>query len=158
MKKSIKATVVTLALGFTTIYAESTHDHSPEEHSSHKGHDHSQKEDNPESHGHSHRYDDLKNEVSKETIEKVAKQKVQSLVAEKKIHKSWKSVPISKIGKTHYGDTDDWVVGYKPVFTCGDHGARTNMRLKNEEILVSIPFRMVSGLVKNLDRTIFAQE
>jgi uncharacterized protein (DUF169 family)/NAD-dependent dihydropyrimidine dehydrogenase PreA subunit len=46
----------------------------------------------------------------------------------------------------------------KPVFTCGDHGARTNMRLKNEEILVSIPFRMVSGLVKNLDRTIFAQE
>jgi hypothetical protein len=90
-KKSIKATIVTLALGFTTIYAGSTHDNSHDK-DSHKSHDHSQKENKH------NRFDYLKNEVSKETIEKAAKQKVQSLVAEKKIPKSWESVPISKIG------------------------------------------------------------
>jgi len=141
MKKSIKATVVTLALGFTTIYAESTHDHSPEEHSSHKGHDHSQKEDKHESHGHSHRYNDLKNEVSKETIEKVAKQKVQSLVAEKKIHKSWESAPISKIGKTHYGDTDDWVVGFD------------NMKIKNKKRRTLYIFVSVRGEIRGANYT-----
>jgi len=94
LKKSIKVTVVTLALGFTTIYAETIHDQSYDE-DSHKGHDHSQKENNHESHGHSQRYADIKNEVSKETIEKAAKQKVQSLVAEKKIPKSWEPAEIS---------------------------------------------------------------
>ena len=46
----------------------------------------------------------------------------------------------------------------RPVFTCGDHGGRKNMRLKDEEILVCLPFRLVPGVVKNLDRTVFAQE
>jgi len=128
MKKSIKATVVTLALGFTTIYAGSTHDHS-------------QKEHNHESHGHSHRYDALKNEVSKEMIEKAAKQKVQSLVLEKKIHKSWKSAPISKIGKTHYGDTDDWVVGFN------------NMKIKNKKRQTLYIFVSVHGEIRGANYT-----
>jgi len=122
-KKSIKATVVVLALGFTTMYAESTHDHS-------------QKENNHKSHAHSHRYEGLKNEVSKETVEKAAKQKVESLVAEKKIPKSWNSVPVSKIGKTHYGDTDDWVVGFD------------NMKIKNKKRSTLYIFVSVRGEIR----------
>ena len=141
LKKSIKVTVVTLALSFTTIYAQGTQDHSPEEHSSHKGHAGSQKEENHESHGHSHRYDDLKNEVSREAIEKAAMQKVQSLVAEKKIPKSWKSVPISKIGKTHYGDTDDWVVGFD------------NIKIKNKKRGTLYIFVSVRGEIRGANYT-----
>ena len=80
-------TVVTVALSFTTLFAGSGHSHS-------------------------HGYEALKNEITKATVEKKAKQKVQELVLEKRIPKSWKSIPISKIGKTHYGDTNDWVVGF----------------------------------------------
>jgi hypothetical protein len=133
-KKLIKATVITLALGFTTIVAESTHDNTHKE-DSHIGHDNSQKE-------HKHdRYDHLKNEVSKETIEKAAKQKVQSLVAEKKIPKSWKSVPISKIGKTHYGDTDDWVVGFD------------NMKIKHKKRRTLYIFVNVRGEIRGANYT-----
>jgi len=138
MTKLIKATVVTLALSFTTIYAGNGHSH---EEDSHKGHDHSTKEHNNESHGHSHRYDDLKNEVSKETIEKAAKQKVQSLVAEKKIPKSWESAAISKIGKTHYGDTDDWVVGFD------------NMKIKNKKRRTLYIFVNVRGEIRGANYT-----
>lgn len=46
----------------------------------------------------------------------------------------------------------------RPVFTCGDHGGRMHMRLKDEEILVCIPYRLVPGLVTNLDRTVYAKE
>jgi hypothetical protein len=102
MKTLIKATVVTLVLSFTTLYAGDTHSHS------HEGHNHSQ-----EGHGHSHRYDALKSEVSKTAVEKAAIQEVKRLVLKKKIPKSWKSMPISKIGKTHYGDTNDWAVAFK---------------------------------------------
>ena len=140
-KKLIKSTVVILALGFTTIHAEGTQHHSSEEHSSHKSHDHSQKEDNNESHGHAHRYNNLKNEVSRETIEKAAIQKVQSLVAQKKIHKSWASAPISKIGKTHYGDTDDWVVGFD------------NMKIKNKKRRTLYIFVSVHGEIRGANYT-----
>ena len=126
MAKIIKATVITLALGFTMIYAESTHDNA---------HDTSKKE-------HKHdRYDHLKNEVSKETVEKAAKKKVESLVAEKKIHKSWKSVPISKIGKTHYGDTNDWVVGFD------------NMKIKNKKRRTLYIFVNVRGEIRGANYT-----
>ena len=46
----------------------------------------------------------------------------------------------------------------KPVFSCGDHGGRMHMRLKDEEILVCIPYRLAPGIVKNLDKTIFVNE
>lgn len=45
-----------------------------------------------------------------------------------------------------------------PMFTCGDHGGRMNMQLTDEEILVSLPFKLVPGVVKNLARTVFAKE
>ena len=138
MTKLIKATAVTIALSSTTIVAGSGHSH--DEHG-HEGHDHSSKEHNHESHGHSHRYDDLKNEVSKETVEKVAKQKVQSLVAEKKIHESWASMPISKIGKTHYGDSNDWVVGFD------------NMKIKNKKRRTLYIFVSVRGEIRGANYT-----
>jgi uncharacterized protein (DUF169 family) len=46
----------------------------------------------------------------------------------------------------------------KPVFSCGDHGGRMHMRLKDEDFLVCIPYRLVSGIVKNLDKTVLAHE
>jgi hypothetical protein len=134
LKTSINVTVITLTLGFTTIVAESTHDNSHEE-DSHKGHDHAQKKDK-----HS-RFDHLKNEVSKETVEKAAMQEVQSLVAKKKIPESWKHVPISKIGKTHYGDTDDWVVGFD------------NMKIKSKKRRTLYIFVSVRGEIRGANYT-----
>jgi len=46
----------------------------------------------------------------------------------------------------------------RPVFTAGDHGGRMFMRLAEGEILVSFPFRLIPGLVKCLDKTVYAQE
>ncbi len=136
MKKIIKVTALTLALSFTTLYAGHSHD----EHS-HEGHDHSHKEDTHEGHGHSHRYDAIKNEVSKAAIENAASQKVKSLVLEKKIPSSWKSVPISKIGKTHYGDTNDWVVAFD------------NMKIKNKKKQTLYIFVSVRGDITGANYT-----
>jgi len=52
------------------------------------------------------------NEISKTSVEEIAKKEVKRLASQKKIPKSWKSMAISKIGKTHYGDSNDWVVGF----------------------------------------------
>lgn len=45
----------------------------------------------------------------------------------------------------------------KPVFTCGDHGGRTFMRLREDEMLISFPYQLLPDLVKNLDRTIYGK-
>lgn len=79
------------------------------EHHNHEGHS----EEEHAKEGHVCRYDDLKNEVAREHIEEVAKQKVEKLVEQKKISKSWKAQAVAKIGKTHYGDTNDWVVVFE---------------------------------------------
>ena len=138
MPKLIKATIVTLALGLTTIYAGSGHSHDED---SDKGHDHSQKENSHEGHKHSPLYDKIKPGMSKEDIKKSAKQEVQSLVAKNKIPKSWQHVPISKIGKTHYGDTDDWVVGFD------------NMKIKNKKRQTLYIFVSVGGEIRGANYT-----
>ena len=132
-KKFIQTAVAVLALGSLVAYA----DEAP----SHENHAHSSSEHKHESHGHTHRYAALKNEASRETIEKAAKQKVQSLVAEKKIHESWATVPISKIGKTHYGDTDDWVVGFD------------NLQMKNKKRRTLYIFVSVHGEIRGANYT-----
>jgi len=134
----IKATIVTLALSSITIYAGSGHSHDED---SHKGHDHSQKENNHKGHKHSPLYDKVKPGVSKDTIEKAAMQEVQSLIAKKKIPESWKHVPISKIGKTHYGDTDDWVVGFD------------NTKIKNKKRRTLYIFVSVRGEIRGVNYT-----
>ncbi len=138
MTKLIKATIVTLALSSTIIVAGSGHSHDED---SHKGHDHSQKENNHEGHKHSPLYDKVKPGVSKEAVEKAAMQEVQSLVSKNKIPKSWQHVPISKIGKTHYGDTDDWVVGFD------------NMKIKNKERQTLYIFVSVGGEIRGANYT-----
>ncbi len=150
MIKLIKATVITIVLSLTAIYANSNqsndknshegHNHAQNEHK-HESHNNIHKEDSHKAHGHSCRYTDIKNEVSKETIEKAAKQKIQSLVAEKKIPKNWKNIPISKIGKTHYGDTDDWVVGFD------------NIKIKNKERQTLYIFVSVHGEIRGANYT-----
>jgi uncharacterized protein (DUF169 family) len=77
---------------------------------------------------------------------------------------------------TAYGfDTGELIFGYagkstclmsltfpyvenRPIFTAGDHGGRTFMRLKDEECVVCFPYRLVPGLVTNMDRTIYAMD
>jgi len=138
MTKLIKTTVVTLALGLTTIVAGSGHSH---EEDSHAAHDNSQKENNHKGHKHSPLYDKVKPGASKETVEKAAIQEVQSLVAKKKIPESWKHVPVSKIGKTHYGDTDDWVVGFD------------NMKIKSKKRRTLYIFVSVGGEIRGANYT-----
>ena len=46
----------------------------------------------------------------------------------------------------------------RPVFSCGDYGGRLHMRLDDEEIIAAFPFKLLSGLVTNLRRTVFSRE
>ena len=138
MPRLIKATIVTFALSVTTIVAGSGHSH---EEDSHKGHEHSQKENNHKGHNHSPLYDKVKPGVSKETVEKAAQKEIQNLVAKKKIPKSWQHVAVSKIGKTHYGDTDDWVVGFD------------NMKIKNKNRRTLYIFVSVGGEIRGANYT-----
>ena len=122
-KKSIITTIIIFALALTTINAES---------------------DNPQSHkGHSHspHFDKVKPGITKETVEKAAKLEILRLVVEKKIHNSWRSVPISKIGKTHYGDTDDWVVAFD------------NLKIKNKKRQTLYIFVSVHGDIRGVNYT-----
>jgi len=85
MKRLMKIAVIALTLDFSILHAEHTH----HKECSHKT---------------------LTKEISNEAVQQAAKEEVQRLASEKKIAKSWKSAPILKIGKTHYGDSDDWIV------------------------------------------------
>jgi hypothetical protein len=131
-----KKLILTLALSSVSIYASTVH---ANEENNHKGHDHAKHEHNESSC--SHRYDKLKNEVSKEAIEKAAMQEVKNLVAQKKIHKSWADTSISKIGKTHYGDTNDWLVGFE------------NKLIKNEKRQTLYIFVSVHGKIRGANYT-----
>ena len=93
MKTLIKTTVVALALSFTTLYASGSHSHDG-------------------GHGHSHGAP-VKEEVSKTSIKKIAKQEVKRLALVKKIDNSWSSIPISKMKKTQYNYNNEWVVSFE---------------------------------------------
>ena len=76
---------------------------------------------------------------------------------------------------TAYGfDTGNVVTGYSgapacimtisipfventPVFSTGDWGGRTRSRIEDNEMFVSLPYRLVPGIIKNVDRTVYAQ-
>ena len=99
MKILIKAMLISVALSFTTLYAGDGHSHSGHNHVSH---------------------DALQKEMTNTAVKKIAKQEVKRLASKKKIAKSWKSMPISKIGRTHHADTNDWVVVFE------------NLKIKNK--------------------------
>jgi uncharacterized protein (DUF169 family) len=46
----------------------------------------------------------------------------------------------------------------RPVFSSGDHSGRDFMKLKDEEIVVCFPYRLTPGLVRNMDKTVYARE
>ena len=132
MKKLFITIAIVLPLSFTALYAEDTHDHEAHEH----------KTETHKDHKHSHHHESLnKNAVGIEKIKQEATEKVRSLVSEKKIHKSWAFVEISKIGKTHYGDTDDWVVGF------------TNSKIKNKKRQTLYIFVSVEGKIRGANYT-----
>jgi len=87
MKILIKALLIALALSFNMLNAGEGHNHG--EHCEH---------------------DTLHKEISNTSAKEIATVEVKRLARDKKISKSWKSTSVSKIGKTHYGDTNDWVV------------------------------------------------
>ena len=45
----------------------------------------------------------------------------------------------------------------RPVFSSGDYSGRDFMKLKHEEIVVCFPYRLVPGLIRNMDRTMYAR-
>ena len=89
MKILIKATVIAFALSFTTLYASGSHG----------------------GHGHSHDTPTQK-EISKTSIQKIAKQEIKRLTVAKKIDDSWLFIPISKMKKTQYNYNNEWVVSF----------------------------------------------
>ena len=46
----------------------------------------------------------------------------------------------------------------RPVFSCGDYSGRNFLRLGDGELITCFPYKLIPGLVKNLDRTVFAHE
>lgn len=91
MKILMKAIFMTAVLGLTALYAQDGHSHS--------GHDCS-----------THNLG-----IKSAEVQKIAKKEVERLVLQKKISKSWKSVPVAKIGKMHDAYIDDWKVVFENV-------------------------------------------
>ena len=89
MKNLIKVIFVILSLSFSVLNAGEGHKHGEHAHCEH---------------------DTLLKEISSKSAQEIATAEVKRLAKDKKISKSWKSTAVSKIGKTHYGDTNDWVV------------------------------------------------
>ena len=86
MTKSIKLSLVLLALTFTTLSAKNGYDYY------YYGNGGS-----------------TYNKLNKTSITKIAKAEVKRLSMKKKIPKNWKYIPVSKINKSH---TDDWKVTF----------------------------------------------
>jgi len=87
MTKLMKALLILLTLTFTTLHAKNGYDYY------YYGNGGSNYK-----------------KLNKTSITKIAKAEVKRLTMKKKIPKSWKSVPISKINKSN---SDDWMVTFK---------------------------------------------
>jgi uncharacterized protein (DUF169 family)/NAD-dependent dihydropyrimidine dehydrogenase PreA subunit len=84
--------------------------------------------------------------------------KQMSMVATAYAYETGESIPGDAGGGTCLETVAKPFIENIPVFTCGDHGGRVHMRLEDTEILVSLPFKLVPGVVKNLNKTVFAQK
>ena len=115
MTKLIKASLVVLALTFTSLYAKNGYDYY------YYGNG-----------GSSYK------KLNKTSIVKIAKAEVKRLTMEKKIPKSWKSIPISKI---HKSNNDDWVVTFN------------NLKIKKKSKQNLYIFVGIYGKVKGVNHT-----
>ena len=121
MKLLMKVLVTLVTLSFTILYAS--------ESDSHSGHNH-------DSHGCNHNQG-----IKSKSIQKIAKDEVKRLVLEKKIAKSWKSMPITKIGKNHQSYIDDWIVVFE------------NSKIKKKSRRILYIFISKKGNVKGVNYT-----
>lgn len=119
----IKILIIALTFSLTTLYAvnENSHDH--------KNHDSCNE------------HKTIKNEIAKEQIIEIAKEEVLRLILDRRIHRTWRDAKVSKIGKTHYGDTDDWKVGF------------LNPRIKNKKRQTLYVFVSVRGDIRGANYT-----
>ena len=93
MKKIMKALMILILLSVTSLLGS-----EEEGHGAHCN----------ELHGHKYNQS-----IKSSAIQVIAKDEVKRLVSEKKIAKSWKSVPVAKIGRTHKSYIDDWIVVFE---------------------------------------------
>ena len=87
MKKLITTVALTTILGLSSLY-------------SHGGANHNH--DVP-----------VKREINKTSVKQLAKQEVKRLALAKKIDKSWLMIEISKMKKTKFNYSNEWVVSFK---------------------------------------------
>ncbi|MDA3907935.1 MAG: DUF6488 family protein [Sulfurimonas sp.] len=119
MKILIKTVLVTALVASTSLFAGSGHSHGE--------------------HGHSHAHE--QEVVTKDTIKEIAQQKVQSLVKQKKIAKSWKSSSFEKIEQSKLNYKKDWVVSFK------------NAKIAKQSRQTLYIFVSRSGLIKGANYT-----
>ena len=115
MTELIKATLILLGLTFPTLYAKN---------------------------GHGYYYygngGSTYSKLNKSAITKIAKTEVKRLTMKKKIPKSWKSMPISKINKSN---SDDWIVTFH------------NLKIKNKSKQNLYIFVGIYGQIKGANYT-----
>ena len=121
MKILIKTVLVTALVASTSLFAGSGH--------SHAGHDHS--------HGHSHE----QKAVSEADIKEIALEKVNSLVRQKKIAKSWVNSPVERIEISKVNYKKDLVVTFK------------NAKIAKKSRQTLYVFISKSGMVKGANYT-----
>ena len=88
----IRTILIAVMLSFTVLYAGNTHNHDLPNHSN---------------------CDALHLQTKSTAIQEIAKQELKRLVLSKRIPKSWKSVPVKKLGKTNDSYHNDWVVVFE---------------------------------------------
>ncbi len=115
MTKLIQVLLISLTLTFTTLYAKNGYDYY------YYGNGGS-----------------TYTKLNKTSITKIAKAEIKRLTMKKKIPKSWKSVPVSKINKSN---SDDWMV----VFN--------NLKIKDKSKQNLYIFVGIYGKVKGVNYT-----
>lgn len=85
MKNFMKVTAVVLALNLTTLYAGSGHSHGE--------------------HGHSHGQSEVKEAQAKQ----IAIKQLSSYVANRKLDKSWKHIPVKNLEQKMFHGIPEWV-------------------------------------------------
>lgn len=87
MKKYITITLILLQLSFTGLHAANGQNY--------------------------YRYGGVDTKLNKRAILEITKQELRRLVLEKKIPRSWKSVPATKVEKSNYKSSDGWIVSFE---------------------------------------------
>ena len=145
MKNLVKNIIISALFiyGVNPLYAEKGHDESHEKHNEEAGHNHGHNHGDPSklSEGcyvnvlHSHIG------VTKEDLEKNARQKIKSLVQEKQIDSSWLKAPIIGMDKKKFQYSDEWIVNFQ------------NLSVKNKKKQIIYVFLDLRAIVTGANYT-----